>query len=535
MKVLVIGGTGGFGSTICTTLAADGHDVTAAGRDFRKGEAFASRTPGVGFLTMDRDDVTADRLKVYDVVVDAAGPFRHQDRSLARTAIAAGCHHLDIADDRAFVRGIAELDDEAVTAGVCCISGASSVPGLSSAIAIGLANGMETVHHIDIAISASSRAAFGRSVLHSMLSGAGRRIERSDGSHGTAMTDPRTLRIDHAGRTPLRRTVLEVDGPDQSCLPEMLPGRPSVRFRAGGELRIHNAAMRVIAAMTSRGWPRDGSSLAPIARMARMLTGRMGDGRSGMAVRVIGDVDGVRTSRTWSLLAERNMGPLIPSLVVPALVAAIAQGRVGPGARTAAGLIDADEVLSRMPDGSHTEQVRSDRYVPIYARMANHARLHPSIGKLHDFPSVSCASGRADIVRGRGLAARIIASLFGFPTAGTDVPVTVRFEPDGDGERWTRTFGDRSFHSVLTPTLTGVRERFGPMSFRFRLEERGGSLAMVPRSWRMFGVRMPKRMMPDGVAMERGTDGRFTFDVPIRVPIAGMVVHYRGWLVPQPR
>lgn len=532
MRIMVIGGTGGFGSTICRLLHDDGHDVIAAGRDCARGKAFAIANPGIGFTMLDRNDVTVDSLSDYDVVVDAAGPFRGQDRRLARAAIAAGCHHIDISDDRDFTRDVCKLDRRALEAGVSCVSGASSVPGLSSAVALELARDMDEVSLVEVAISASSQAAFGRSVLHSMLSGAGRAIHRCDGTRGIAMDGVRTMEVRHAGDSPLRRTVLEVDGPDHDALPRLLPGRPSVRFHAGGELAMHNAVMRMISRLVSKGVISDGTGFVRLARMARHLTARMGDARSGMTVRVHGVGNGARVLREWSLVARANSGPVIPCLVVPALVRAIAEGRVPPGARSAAGLLGVDEILSRMPDDAVSVRTRDHTPPSAYSTMPGFASLAPSVRAMHDVPGVITAHGRADITRGRNPVARLVAALFGFPASGTDVPVGVEFEPWGDGERWTRDFGGHRFSSILTPTGTGVRERFGPFSFRFRLEARDGALAMVPRSWRLAGWRLPRRLMPDGVATERDEGGRFHFDVPIRAPLIGMIVHYRGWLEP---
>lgn len=171
MRIMVVGGTGGFGSTICALLHRDGHLVVAVGRDAIRGRAFAERAPGIGFKALDRDHLGVADLNDYDLVVDAAGPFRDQDRSLARTCIAAGVHHLDLADDRSFVTGSRALDADAVRAGVVVLSGCSSVPALSSAVALETAAGMDETHLVETAISASSQAAFGRSVLLSMLSG----------------------------------------------------------------------------------------------------------------------------------------------------------------------------------------------------------------------------------------------------------------------------------------------------------------------------------------------------------------------------
>jgi hypothetical protein len=34
------------------------------------------------------------------------------------------------------------------------------------------------------------------------------------------------------------------------------------------------------------------------------------------------------------------------------------------------------------------------------------------------------------------------------------------------------------------------------------------------------------------LAREWEEDGRFWFDVPIALPLIGLIVHYRGWLAP---
>lgn len=533
MRIMVVGGTGGFGSTICGLLHREGHLVVAVGRDEGRGRTFAERHPGIGFKALDRDRIGAADLVGYDVVVDAAGPFRDQDRTLARTCIEAGVHHLDIADDRSFVTGSRDLDHAAAHAGVVVLSGASSVPALSTAVAHMTAAGMDEVHLVEIAISASSKAAFGRSVLHSMLSGAGRQVRRGDGTRGMAMTDPRRIRLGGPGGP--TRTVMEVDAPDQDLLAEMLPGRPSVRFRAGGELSIHNLAMRMIAHAVRRGLLSDGTALLPLASAARRLTGWMGSGRSGMEVAVIGDVAGRRIRRTWRLVARRNRGPIIPCLAVPAFVRHLACGSIPPGAGPAVGLLGVDEILSGLDPADFSTTMIETSAAPVHAGMSGWSSLAPAVRDMHDVPRHASASGRACVERGSGLAARAVSWVFGFPESAEDVPVRVTFEPVSGGERWTRDFGGRSFSSVITPAGTGLRERFGPFSFRFRLEERRGALAMVPRSWRLFGMRLPMRLMPDGVATEREEDGTFRFDVPIRAPLVGVIVHYRGWLRPGER
>ena len=84
---------------------------------------------------LDATTATAEALRALsaDVLINASGPFQHHDYALPRACIAAGCHYIDLADARAFVTGIGVLDAEAKAAGVSVVSGASSVPGLSSA------------------------------------------------------------------------------------------------------------------------------------------------------------------------------------------------------------------------------------------------------------------------------------------------------------------------------------------------------------------------------------------------------------------
>src|SRR4030095_1774528 len=67
-------------------------------------------------------------------LINTAGPFQEQGYEVARACIKAGCNYLDLADGRAFVTGIVKLDAEARTAGVSVISGASTVPALTSAV-----------------------------------------------------------------------------------------------------------------------------------------------------------------------------------------------------------------------------------------------------------------------------------------------------------------------------------------------------------------------------------------------------------------
>jgi len=58
-------------------------------------------------------------------------------------------------------------------------------------------------------------------------------------------------------------------------------------------------------------------------------------------------------------------------------------------------------------------------------------------------------------------------------------------------------------------------------------------MRLVVRRWSLFGIPMPLALAPRGNSYEFAEGGRFHFHVEIRHPFTGLIVGYRGWLVPQ--
>lgn len=75
-------------------------------------------------------------------------------------------------------------------------------------------------------------------------------------------------------------------------------------------------------------------------------------------------------------------------------------------------------------------------------------------------------------------------------------------------------------------------ERFGPFAIALALVVQAGKLFLVVRHWSVFGVPLPAFCAPGGLTYEYVEDGRFHFHVEIRHPWIGLLVSYRGWLVP---
>jgi hypothetical protein len=256
-----------------------------------------------------------------------------------------------------------------------------------------------------------------------------------------------------------------------------------------------------------------------------------------MMVRLHGLDGHRRVERRWTLIAEQGQGPEIPALAIPILLAKLERGPVAAGARDASTSLQLDDFqssLAELPVRHGLEEIELPP--PLYVRIMRErfAQLPPTLQLMHSITGEGGASGRGSVTRGDHLLARLAARLFGFPETG-EHDLHVQFEEDGDVERWTRTFSSHRFSSRLSARGDLLVERFGLLHFGFDLPSVDGVLNMVLRRWWLWKIPLPLALAPRSHAREWEEDGRFHFDVPISMPLAGLVVHYRGWLVPTRR
>lgn len=541
-RVLVLGGYGSFGARISELLAKAGRfEVIVGGRNLDKAQAHCRLRPDLGLTAarIDRDRGFGASLAEFRpwLVVDAVGPFQDATYEVARLCIAAGCHYIDIADGRAFVENFHQLDAEARGAGVSLISGASSVPALSSAVAVRLAEGLDTVGLVEGAITASNRATVGQSVMQAILSYVGKPVGLRQAGRDIPARGWRGLRrqtFATSRRRPLAgRWVAICDVPDLALLSDRLPGRPLVIFRAGVELAIQNAALWLLSWPVQWGWVADLRPLADVLDRLRRLTAGLGGDRSAMAARVVGLRGGDVVERRWTLIADHGQGPYTPCLAAPLLALRLADGELAPGAYPAVGLLPLEAFE---PDfnalGFDTEIADLGPTRPLYRRVMrdDFGRLPPAVRDMHILAGAGLAEGRATVTRGTNPFARIVAKIMGFPPAGEDVPVTVRFVERDGWETWVRQFGASRFSSELSQLGDLMVERFGVLRFGFELRGAPEGLSMHLRRWWFGPIPMPLPLGPKGVARETERDGRFHFDVPIALPFVGPVVTYQGWL-----
>jgi hypothetical protein len=178
---------------------------------------------------------------------------------------------------------------------------------------------------------------------------------------------------------------------------------------------------------------------------------------------------------------------------------------------------------------------RQSLYRQVLGRDWDH--LPPAIRALHELSEGNAIfRGRAVVERGRGLFARLAAFIAGFPAAGEDVPVEIRFVCADGREVWTRHFGDkvlRSSHQKAEDRKERLlAENFGPFRILCILKPEESRLHLRVRGWSVLGLPLPLFLAPGGRTFEEDRDGLFHFHVEVESPLTGLIVRYRGWLKP---
>ena len=409
-----------------------------------------------------------------DLVIDAAGPFQGSDYRVPLGCVRAKIPYLDLADARGFVTGVSVLNAEASDAGVAVIAGASTVPALSGAVARELATGLDKIFCVEIAISTPKRATAGASVVVAILSYLGKPIKlwrgrRWDHGFGWQELARETFAL-RDGRQLSDRWLALADVPDLDLLPESLPGRPAVIFRAGTESALQTVGLWLLS------WPARWFDLQGIVRLTRLLlflqrlTQRFSSDRSAMCVRLKGKAGGGSVERQWTLIASDGDGPEIPTLAAVLLADAILAGKVTPGAQPAHALLTLAQFEPLFATLSLRHEIVERRLPPpLYARVMGErfAALPEMLRTLHQVCGDSGASGEAVVTGGETIFARLIGRIMRFPKAGSH-PLHVSFAEHNGVERWTRRFGDQTFTSELSERNGRLVERFGALRFSFR-------------------------------------------------------------------
>jgi saccharopine dehydrogenase-like NADP-dependent oxidoreductase len=339
MRIVVVGGLGNFGARICKRLAHEpGLDVIATSRRPQSG----STSIKTALLDLDSPDLVLELASLSpDLVIHCAGPFQGQDYRVALASMACKAHYIDIADGRAFVAGfIGAVGKAAEAAGRCAITGASTLPALSSAVVDSLRKSFASLSSIDIVIAPGQHAPRGAATVAAVLGYAGQPFPWWSDGHWQTVHGWQELKREQFSFG--RRFAAACDVPDLELFPARYPGVRTVTFRAALEVALQHYFLWTIAACRRMGLA------LPVARWAAFLNrvgnrlNWLGSDVGGMRVDIVGmDHAGQSRCRTWELVADSNHGPEIPCMAAVILTNRLHRDEAFvPGARVCMGIVE---------------------------------------------------------------------------------------------------------------------------------------------------------------------------------------------------
>lgn len=356
-RILIIGGYGNFGSYISKTLAREYYiTVIIAGRSIEKAQRFiktieAANAPEAVAIDITKDLDKALQIIKPDIVIHTSGPFQGQSYDVAGSCIKAGVHYIDLADAREFVAGIGALDDAARKNNVLAVSGASSVPCLTSALVDYYLPQFEALESLDYGITTAQKTNRGLATTAAILGYCGRPFKTLIEGQQKNVYGWQSLHVRKYGALG-RRLLGNCDVPDLELFPGRYPTLKNVRFYAGLEIPFIHMGLWALSGLVRFGLIRNLSAFALFLLKMSFLFDRAGSDVSGFHMELSGKGErGADKKITFELIARSGHGPYIPSMPAILLAKKLAGSETTvTGATQCIGLITRDEYLNALKD-----------------------------------------------------------------------------------------------------------------------------------------------------------------------------------------
>lgn len=355
-KVLILGGYGNFGKRIVEGLSdLEGITLLIAGRNINKAEALKKRLAKNSQANLQAVfiDIEAPNFKNIleslspDIAIHTSGPFQNQGLHVPQACLEAGIHYIDLGDDREFVCNISKLDPLAKQKDLLLVSGASSVPGLSSAVIDHYKDQFLVIDSIDIAIVPGNKAERGEATIRGILSYTGhpfKIFKDNQWKKAYGWMSPRQL--DFGGNVG-KRWLANVDVPDLELFPQHYSVKQSVTFQAGLELPILHWTMVSMAYLTKIGLIKNWSPLTkPIMNISNLFK-PLGTDSGGMRITIKGkSKQSEHKTIYWTLYADNGIGPYIPTISTVIIAKKLLLGELSEtGAKPCVGLYTLDDFI----------------------------------------------------------------------------------------------------------------------------------------------------------------------------------------------
>ncbi|KTD22535.1 saccharopine dehydrogenase family protein [Legionella londiniensis] len=354
-RILILGGYGNFGRFIAKCLARDeAIQLILAGRHIGKAKDLARRLNSVHFPETVYCDIQHNLNQVLeemspDVVIHTSGPFQKQGYQVPEACIKNGCHYIDLADARDYVANIEQLDIKAKANNLLLVSGASSVPGLSSAIIEHYLPQFYRLESIEYAIATAQLTNQGLATTAGVLSYAGKPFFTLKHGEKKVIYGWQGLRLKKFWHLN-RRLLGNCDIPDLDLFPKCYPRLKNIKFQAGLELKVLHLGLYFLS------WFVRLNLLPSLDRFASFLLkfsrwfDVFGHNNTGFYMLLQGkNAEGIEKKIQFDLYAEKGDGLYIPCMPAVLLAKKLTHENLSTrGAMACVGLVSLQEYLDAL-------------------------------------------------------------------------------------------------------------------------------------------------------------------------------------------
>lgn len=356
-KILILGGYGNFGARISRALAKANIPIVICGRDEDKANKLKNNLEKnfpdskIEISCFDVKKDLKNKLQTLQplAVINTCGPFQNSNYDVAKNCIENKTHYIDLSDGRDFVNNISILDATAKKNNVLVVSGASTVPGLSSAVLEKYKNEFSEIDSLKFGIAPGQRAPRGIATTQAILSYVGRKIKPFKGGKQDCYGWQDLYLQTYPGIG--KRWMANCEIPDLDLLPQKYNIK-SIRFSAGMENPALHLGIWLVSWLV-RIFPF--INLQKYAKFFLRLSNIFnffGSDDGGMHMIIKGkDLSGKIVERKWFIIALNSDGPNIPTIPAIVLAKKLYRGELNLiGAMPCVGLVSLDEYLEELKE-----------------------------------------------------------------------------------------------------------------------------------------------------------------------------------------
>lgn len=333
-KVLILGATGNFGRKIARGLVAKNIAIIITGRDearlvtLKKQLSKVVVDTCIDILCFDfKKRLSQELLRLKPpLVINAVGPFQTADFTTAINCILLGVNYIDLADAREYVNDFSILEEQAIKRNCIAITGAGTLPCLSSAVLNYYKDEFKTIDSLVYGITLGQKTERGLATLKSILSYVGHPLRDFHGASKKVYgwQDLYRQKYPVLGK----RWMANCDVPDLDLLPSFFAIK-SIRFSAGIESNVAHLGLWALSWLVRLKFPIKLEKHAEKLLKLSYYFDFFGTDTGGMHVLMSGtDHKGNHKEIKWFMVAKSGDAPYIPTIPAICLAKRILQEEI---------------------------------------------------------------------------------------------------------------------------------------------------------------------------------------------------------------